>query len=73
MKYFYKSIKFIPEDHKIISNLARELKKERGGKVYLPGTVLEAVKFYREHRHNPTLLSASTPLEKAHEKGVITE
>lgn len=50
MSYTYKSIKFTPPDHEIIADLAEELKEERGGKVYLPGTVLEAVKFYKANR-----------------------
>lgn len=72
MTYLYKSIKFIPKDHKIIRDLARKLKQERGGKVYLPGTVLEAVKFFDEHRHNPAP-PAGPPSDKAQKKGVIAE
>lgn len=60
MKFAYKSIKFTIPDHKVIRSLAAELKKERGTKVYLPATVLEAVKFYREHRHD----AAGTPSAK---------
>lgn len=69
MTYNYKSIKFDPADHQIIVDLAAVLKEERGGRVYLPGAVLEAVKFYREYRHTVV----GTPGGQAQTKGVITE
>ncbi len=52
-KYVYKSIKFTLPEHEIIAELVDTLKQERGDKVYFPGTVLEAVKFFKEHRNNP--------------------
>jgi hypothetical protein len=46
----YKPIKFRPAKWQEIQDLADELSAERGSSVYLPDTVSEAIKFYRENR-----------------------
>jgi hypothetical protein len=54
MGYHYKSIKFSPDDHQIIAGLAKDVQHERGTpNAYLPPIVMEAVKFFKEHRNNP--------------------
>lgn len=57
MSYPYKAIKFKPDDHQVIEDLAKEVQEERGTpNAYLPPIVMEAIKFFKEHRNNPELL-----------------
>jgi hypothetical protein len=52
--YPYKSIKFTPTDHEVITEVAKEIQGERGTpNAYLPPIVMEAIKFFKEHRNNP--------------------
>lgn len=56
-QYPYKSIKFTPADHEVISDLAKGIQGERGTpNAYLPPIVMEAIKFFKEHRNNPYIV-----------------
>lgn len=53
MQYRYKAIKFNPDDHDVIKELAEEIQEERGTpNAYLPPVVMEAIKFFKEHRND---------------------
>jgi hypothetical protein len=64
-----KVIRFRKSDWQVVKDMAELLSAERGAIVSMPSTVLESVKFYREHRLSP----AGTPGVQARSKGVITE
>lgn len=49
----YKPIRFKLEDWETIKTLADELSLERGTEIRNPPAVMEAVKFFQEHRNSP--------------------